>query len=177
MRKLRGLDELLVDHMEGELEPSLKRDLDLMMESGDRGVFSALKITKEVIRQTDQPMEFSSLHDKIMAQIEKETIQPRVVAAFTQKRVQARLAIVATIILLAGFSVEIFLKDQSHEQIAKQSTEMDLLLVASADRPDVFADSLMSDQNDVSFLMDAAAQKISKLDNLEAERVLNQFAE
>lgn len=189
MRRLKDLEELLVDHMEGDLEASFKKDLDLMMANGDKKSLNQLKVTKEVIRQTDEAdhfmkdHDFSSLHDKIMASVEREKIQPRVVAVFSERRIQVRVAMVASMVLVVGaifgFLVKQYPSDawQSRIAIHKTMAENDILVIASADSPDVFAGSLISDQNDTQFLIEAAAQKISQLSDSDAERALNQVLE
>ena len=107
MVKIRENEELWINYLEGELEPSLKEDLDIQLKSS----LEAQKITSQYerlkleIKNLDIAPEFSpeyynELHDKIMNRVSQRSIQSPIFSLHHQRN--KLIALAASFLLVLG---------------------------------------------------------------------------
>lgn len=105
--KMRENEQLWIDYLEGELDPSFKQDLDIQLNHSPE----AQKLTSQYIRlkseikNLDTVPSFSrkyydDLHNKIMNKVSHKSIQSPVFSLFYQKN--KLLAIAASFLLVLG---------------------------------------------------------------------------
>ena len=105
--KIRENEELWINYLEDELEPSLKQDLDIQLDHSPEAqrLISQYKKLKLEIKSLDNAQSFSQeyynkLHDKIMERVSHKSIQSPIFSLHHQKN--KLLAIAASFLLILG---------------------------------------------------------------------------
>ena len=105
--KIRENEELWINYLEGELEPSLKQDLDIQLNHSTEAqeLVSQYKRLKSEIRSLGDAPAFSQeyhdkLHDKVMDKISHKSIQSPIFSLHHQKN--KLLVMAASFLLVLG---------------------------------------------------------------------------
>ena len=105
--KIRESEELWINYLEGELEPSLKQDLDIQLEHSleAQKLISEYKKLKLEIKSLGHAQSFSQeyhdqLHDKIMDKVSHKSIQSPIFSLHHQKN--KLLVMAASLLLVLG---------------------------------------------------------------------------
>lgn len=172
----KSREELLIDYLENEVEPTLKKDLDLVLESSelDRRRLWSLRSTRKAVSLSageakidDRKM--ASLHDAIMANLDKK-LEDNIVVLPARKRF---VPVAAAVVVFILGSIVVWNMRRSGELGRSNSTVIagDMFISTSASDLDAFSDSLINDKSDSDFFMDVAASKIDELPQNEAAAI------
>jgi hypothetical protein len=188
-------DDWWLEHLEEELEPNLREDLELLLKNSksDRGILESLKGTRRLLKSSDEVampesgLFYDNMHNKIMASLEDEVIEERAPSRtyksgrnFAWSRVLApigmtmMMALVTFVISkqpsLIGDVAETSLM-KSQEQ-ADQGFERRLAMVAAEDLDrSSFSDTVMGVESKADFIAGAAARKLERLSRQQVESI------
>jgi len=174
-------EELWVDYIEDDLDPSLKEDLELVLDnsSQERRHLETLKLARAVAKVSGPAIEpksdpfFAQLEQTIMSRLDEKLDDNVVVLPVRRWFVPAAAAIV---LLVVGSLVW---KNLQKEGVSfdRKSGHGDLLVSTSAQDLDSFSDSLINDQNEGDFFVEVAAQKMKTLSQDETASFFNRLKE
>lgn len=180
-------DDWWLEHLEEELEPNLREDLELLLMSSkeDRRVFESLERTRRLVKESDDValpesgLYYQDLHDRIMSAIDEEQPLPRVSVGARKSRVSWP-AIFGTVSMSAilGF-VTWFSAGTGPIQVAQMEKAGDRLerFIASASpvTPAAFSDSVLSYQSEADVVADALASKLKHMSRAEFDQMLQKL--
>jgi hypothetical protein len=184
--------DLLVDLMEDELVPSHKRDMRLYVQNSPSGMkeLQHLQMTKTLVKKVEGKVPnltdeaFDRMHSQIMKAVQNTKQETPPPPALSRRRdfrslalgvVAACVVLVSSAVLWNVLSPRVSLQQVGSNPEAKSS---DMLLAISVEVPEAFADSLLSDRNEIDFYLDAAAQKVGRLKNdVDVNEFYDEFVE
>ncbi|MEQ1877360.1 MAG: hypothetical protein ABL958_12010 [Bdellovibrionia bacterium] len=177
-QKAKGREELLIDYLENDIEPPLKKDLDLILSESqlDRRRLRSLKITRAAahaaagaVDDTDDS-KFSRMHDAIMSNLDRKLID-NVVVLPARKRFVPVAAAVA--LVLVGSVILWNLRTTA----GRIGASGDVLISESASDLEAFSDSLINTKTDDDFFIEVAARKMDSATSDETASFFNQLRE
>ncbi|MGE3975821.1 MAG: hypothetical protein AB7F59_14955 [Bdellovibrionales bacterium] len=187
---MKKTTDLLIDLMENELEKSHKQDMRRYVQNSPASMaeLEALQKTKSFIKKSEGLVPDMSeamqarLHSQIMSAIKdvKQETPTRFIFGSVVFRSSLMASAVIAVLLLSGLALwQVLGPRVSIQQVAKDSENQntDLMLAISVEVPEAFADSLLSEKNEIDFYLDAAAQKVVRLKNEDANEFYNEFME
>jgi len=186
--------EWIVDLMENELETAHKNDMRIYVRNSVSAMESleSLHLTKTLIKKSESKVPdmgdavMNRIHSQVMAAVKNTRQESPVVSrnafAFIPTRLRPALMATAVVCLMvmSGVGLWQYLSPKiSIKQMANSETQnTDMFLAISVEVPEAFADSLISDRHEIDFYLDAAAQKVGRLNSeADANEFYDEFVE
>lgn len=197
-------EEFWTDFVEGEIDDSLKEDVELLLKR-DTAVATAYKSLVEDIQKTKDIVESASvqdelpqddeyykkLHSQIMAKVGQVEVLSFEEIEKEEHQVEENVFRLPSYLMMGGvaalfvavLSVLLFQNTQNGNQgfknVANQqeASEKDWLLRASADNPEVFAESILSVESQEDFVSKAAEKKVEQLSDEELKKIIDDIIE
>lgn len=155
--KTRENEELWIDYLEGELETSLKEDMDLQLKNDPQaqklvGDYKSLRSNIKALDSLPKslnPEAFRSFHSKVMEQVSGRRILQK--SSFWQSHpTRSKLMAIAAVFLLilGGLFAWHILEEQVLESEAEMATESGWLLEKPIDESSLIVDPTDLDQTD-----------------------------
>jgi anti-sigma factor RsiW len=179
--------ELWLDYVEGELDPSMKSDLKLHLQSCAtcQKNFSEFKTVRTVVQKTGDaklPSDdfFKTLEGKIMGSLEKSSVREvrhvKVASwahAYTRRYTKSIAAAAALFLLiLGGLYKTMNFKEANSPQVAQSKLEEQFIVQAAYNDPAAIAEAMISHQDVEDVVMNATAEKLSRMSERDAAQVL-----
>lgn len=188
-------DDWWLEHLEEELEPNLREDLELLVKNSraDRNILESLKTTRRLLKESDEvPMPesglfYESLHAKIMSSLDDDILDDPKPKGYAPKRgfAFAKLLVpmaMTMAVALVSWSVirsapdsetatDVGAIEDSHSAEAGQGEERferKLAMVSAQDRAD-FSNTVLGFESESDLIASAAAEKLESLSSAEAE--------
>ncbi|MCB0394841.1 MAG: hypothetical protein KDD25_09785 [Bdellovibrionales bacterium] len=179
-------DEVWVDYIEDELDPSLKDDLDTYISHSPDldGTVRDLQFARTQLEKIGSEVEipedekfYENLHDKIMARVEKTNVQSPVVVRLFERRTLRWVAgaAAAIVMLVTGFAV--LNNSETIPGKVKVAKSSNWLIESTVQNPGLIPDTKISPGVENDVLMDAAANKLQKMSDKERESIYKRLAE
>ena len=176
-------DELLVDFMENDLDPSLKDDLRLILERDPQlkrtqdEISSLRKSIKRVDPITVKKPFNTKLFDSIMAEVRE--IEPG--SLWYERYVNSRLGGgVAAAVAALVFSVALFHQTRSGlqvvtEQVVRPLASQDPIMEISAQDPELLTQTVSSHRDNDDMVLDLMASRMESLSATEQDEITSVF--
>jgi hypothetical protein len=198
-------DDWWLEHLEEELEPNLREDLELLLKNSkaDRKILESLKKTRRVLKSSDEVampesgLFYENLHNKIMASLDDEVIEERAPSrAYKSSRNFAWSRLLAPIGMTMMMAAVTFvmskqpsaiqnLADQSFSRSLRGATgeaeegfDRRLAMVAAEDlEQSSFSDTVMGVESEADFIAGTAARKLERLSRQQVESIYRMMRE
>lgn len=184
MSKQNINDEILVDYVENENSPSLQEDVKLCLGHSlqDRETVKALKVAKKLLKHSDSeepPFDdkfYDVLHSKIMAAVEEEKVMPGYMLKMFESKYRRMAAFTFIFLFISVALVYEFKSNKLIHVKGEETAQGDWLLSVSVDRPEAFANSLISDEDKTDFFLNAAAEKVGLMRASDAKKFMDEVS-
>lgn len=185
MKERQEDQDIWIDFLEGEVDPSLREDLARMLQNkpaAQAAVNDYARIKKGVKKTNDIKLNlddqyFENLHSKIMTAVETQTAPKEAeVIPLIRRRWVPVAAAAALVIVLGGVFVN-HVKDLQGQKPADKVARVsqDWLIQTSAKNPGAFSETVISNEDDSDLLMDATARKLDRMSDDEAKKIINEL--
>jgi len=176
-------EELWLDYVEGELDQTLRADLTLHVEDCGhcRKTLQALQLVRKNIKphkiQLPDDLAFKRLENKIMAEINKTYIESPAYSWKSQTQKMAFTAAAVFIVVFGTLFVNPFRgnKLQTSQFQIELGAEEQFFAQTAANDPKFFNSVIMSHQDSDDMVMEAAAQRLSAMSDVEARALLEEL--
>jgi hypothetical protein len=180
--------DLWLDYIENEVSPDQKSDLKLHLDTCDicQKNCSNMKLLTHSVRDLPQMKDtmpsdlvFKKMNSKIMAQIDKTQIENVVVIRRAQVKIIFGASAAAFILVFGSvFGPSVWnhgLTSSSRSQLWLQNPEDQLMVENSQNDLEVFGNVIMSQQDSDDLVLDATAEKLSRMSDQDARAKLEQL--
>jgi len=172
--------ELWLDYEEDVLDPSLKKDLGLHLQNcvscqSSLAEFKTIRSTIQSGSELGLPSDefFKGLNSKIMDSLDS-AVGGGVHGAKWSRRLFIPLAAVAALFLLVfgGLFKTMSFKAVSSPQLTQSKLEEQFMVQAANNDPEAIAEAMISHQDVQDVVMNATAEKLSRMSDQDVARVL-----
>lgn len=180
--------ELWLDYVECELDPSMKGDLKLHLQNCTtcQKNFSEFKTVRTSVQKTSGaqlPSDefFKTLEGKIMASLDNQVSENHHMASRAVSRVYAwthqytksiAAAAALFLLILGGLYKTMSFKEVNSAQVAQSKLEEQFIVQAAYNDPAAIAEAMISHQDVEDVVMNATAEKLSRMSERDAAQVL-----
>jgi hypothetical protein len=178
-------EEVWIDYIEDELDPSMKDDLDTYISHSPeldsevkdfQMVRSQLEDLGSHYKVPEDEEFYNRLHDKIMARVENTQMQSNVVVQLTRKRTLKYAGAIAASLVMA-ISAWVVYEQNSVPSNVKVAKSSNFLLENTAKNPDAIPETNINPALESDMLIDAAASKLKRMSDSERENLYKKLAE
>lgn len=176
--------EIWLDYLEDELDPSLRQDLGLHVESCSqcRKNLNQFQEIKKQLKNQIQPLPseavFENLQNRIMSRIEKMEPEKKRVHLWRSSSLITAVATAAmAVLVVTSVFTGIQLKFAKKSSVVQKNINWDeqWMVQNSAGDPEFFSEVIISHENSGDMILEAAAGKLSRMSDREVRMVLDRI--